>query len=306
MRFPLILQYNNLGHMDGVGAQALRILGIYGVSNRFRFRYIHKGILACENKEELTGPIFSQKEYESVLKEVNDLLSLPSDRLPKSFFSITVDCTHLSRKNLFKYFLLSLVLRPLFISLFINVTLPFGVSNYMADPFSAATKRIRAKIPSSERNFRPQNVLHFRTVLHSKDDSRPVLSSTYYLDTLSNFAQQKSKVLSPLTVHCDIYPDVLQNSPDNPRVKDFLHFCEEAKHLDLKIKPYAPFFDTLYDFVFSETFFMGRSALSYLGALLSSGTVIYPPTHGHPKLPEWQMGNSSISSTKKFTDDSPI
>jgi len=301
MTFPLVLQYNNLGHMDGVGAQALRILGIYGISNRFRIKYVHKEILSCENREELTGPDFTQKGYEIILKKVNDLLHLPSDRLPKCLFSLTVGCHQLSRRNLLKYLMLSLVLRPFFVRLTINITLPFGVSDYMVNPFAPAAKLIRANIPLSERNLRPKNVLHYRTVLHSNDDCRPILSSTYYLESLSDFNRKQSKNLTPLIIHCDIYPDMLQNSQNHPRVKEFLYFCEEAKHLNLKIKPFAPFFETLYDFVFSETFFMGRSALSYLGAILNSGTVIYPPSHGHPKLPGWQLGSSSIDSTRKFS-----
>lgn len=296
MNLPLFIQYNNEDIIDGVGAQALRILGIFGIARQFRLNYIHQPILQLGLKEELTGPKFSEDHYQELLDQVNKLFDLPSDKIPKHFSCIAINSRNVGRKVLLGSLLLSFLLLPLRVRVVLKITLPFGITNYLEDPFRTAATYVHNNIPDEKRLNRPENVLHYRTVIHSKDDNRNFLNSEYYTTTLLEFLSKPHQSISSLVIHCDIYPQTLSDSLHNSRVMDFSLFCQNFQYLGIEVKPYAPFFETLFDMVFARNFFMSRSALSYLAGVLNYGTVIYPPGHGHPRLPRWKVGCEKLNS----------
>ncbi len=293
MKLPLFIQYNNSDITDGVGAQALRILGIYGIANHLKLGYLHQRIIKLTYQEELSGPEPSSESFEDLLDQVNRLFTLPSHKIPKNTICFNLYSRNLGRKMLLAVIVLSLLLLIFRIRIILNVTLPFGVSDKFKNPYEIATNFVLANIPHSHMRSTPRNVLHYRTIVHTKDAAdRKILSCDYYRETVVDFAYRNGMNHLDLVVHCDIEPEALKNS-HNPRIIDFLNFCESVKHLGIEIKPYAPFFETFYDMVFAEHLFISKSAFSYLAGALNRNTVIYPPEYRHPKLPGWELGHGN-------------
>ena len=70
----LTFQYNNQVMQDGHGAQALRIVVLYGLSKYFRCNFLNEPIIT--KQEQFASNIESMSELDEFTKKVNDFFNL--------------------------------------------------------------------------------------------------------------------------------------------------------------------------------------------------------------------------------------
>lgn len=292
MKFPLVIEYNNEDVMDGVGSQLLRILGVYGISRKYKLHYQHRSILNC-NREELMGSEVDLSEFEALLSEINNLIKIDSDKHSRDFRTITSLNRKPGRKILFFYIVYSVLLSPFRIRLILRVTLPFGISDKTPHVYKFGAEVIRRSILLQYENQSLPCVLHYRTHLHSPEPNRATLNSKYYEETVHALIAKQLLCAKEVVIHADILQTDLIESKLNPKIQDLVSFCKNIAPVETIVKPNSPFLETFFDMIFAEVLIMGRSALSYVAGLLNTGIVAYPPSHGHPRLAHWVVGKDT-------------
>ena len=99
-RFNISIEYNNVAFADGLGAQALRLIGIFSIAEHYRLRYIHSD-LRFDHPDELLGPHSSIENYGKALEEILQLLKLPSSPKSRRKKKTYVDLKSIEIKELF-------------------------------------------------------------------------------------------------------------------------------------------------------------------------------------------------------------
>jgi hypothetical protein len=286
MRFPLTIQYDPEVLPDGFGAQAIRIIGIYSIAEKYRLNYRHQGITYIP-PQELVGFPFSQAKYVETLNALNELLYFPSTRRKKGKSEIVLHLRSISRRLLAKLIFQSLFSRK---KMLIKLCLPQGITdvapNILNIGAEVARRNFLALLP---KNSSSRIVIHLRGGLRTVDTKRPQLSPSYYDKSLRAIGTNRN---DQLVIHSDFMKQDFLAENLGLRTELYKNWLDEigTTFNNVEVKLYSPMLEVITDMVTAECLVMSNSALSYFAGLLNDKRVIWPPLHGHSKLQRWEMG----------------
>jgi hypothetical protein len=300
-KFPLMIQYDNVSFTDGLGAQAIRIVGIYSIARKYRLRYIHSQII-IDHPEEFMGPNYSLESFEAELETIRELLTLPTYTIPKSKTNpLIVNWKTITRRKLFKLILKSIFSRR---GIILKLQLPQGITDYIPDVLRIGAEEIRRNFASRDK-FSPTQkvVVHIRSGQHTVKtpifNSRPQLTPYYYKQALKKVDSHGKRIV----LHTDFFPEDMKGSDLTFRQSVFKEFIEGvASSSNNSVFHYAPLSDVLYDMVTAEYLIMGNSALSYFAGVINPNTVVWPPIHVHARMNHWIIGPLLNDSRMSFLD----
>ena len=301
MRFPLAIKYDTVSFADGLGAQAIRILGIFSLACKYRLHYIHQDIF-IEHPDELLGPTLSRQNFSDTMDKVHQLL-----RLPSSSFKTKKPIREINIRVISRRLLLKLIVKSLYSRYFIviNLQLPQGITDRTPDILEYGASLVRKNLAEMvSGRSKPECVLHLRsgnrTVKTARFNALPQLTPSYYALTLREFTNDKSKI----TIHTDFFPEDFRENIGTLRLGIFKDFLENfEKNDNVLILHYAPITEVILDMATANILIMGNSALSYFAGLLNTSTVIWPPIHGHAKMTRWKTGPILTDSEISFVDN---
>jgi hypothetical protein len=299
--FPVCIRYDNVNFADGFGAQAIRLIGIFSIAQRYRLRYEHRD-LRFDHPDELLGPHSSQENYLLLLKDILFLMKLPNTGSSYRKKKIVISMRTITRRVLIKLILKSLLSNS---EIVINLQLPQGITDYHPEILELGAQVIRKNLST----LRPPQkadaiVIHVRTGNHTVKTPRfnalPQLTPAYYNEALNMVQTNEMKRI----IHTDLFPiDILNDAP-SLRFEKFRAYLEEAsKTQSTQILHYAPILSALGDMATAKVLVMSNSALSYFAGLMNINTVIWPPIHGHAKLKRWFRGPDLTPESLSFVDN---
>jgi hypothetical protein len=302
------LTYDNSKLRDGLGAQLLRILGIYSLAKFTKTNYVHSPII--ETIEEFSHNISNQEDLEFLTNSVNSFFWLPSDPPPDKFDKV-IEIHNLGLKSLlhlkFKYGLSRQ-------KVLVRILLPFCCTDRFPWLYKIAVSFVRQSQNSTFMRHRKESlVVHLRLGYGQRtkvaDHVRPrFLPVEYYVELLKSIRNNMDELELPreITVHTDLAKKAQVWKPTPKSLQVIKDFGEDVVDGTILVQPtdlslvFTGFSDVSFDFRHCEDFFktfldmacahnlvMSRSALSYLAALFNEGRIIYPSSHGHAKLKQW-------------------
>ena len=304
----ITLTYNADENDDGTGAQIQRILGIYSVSRKYGFNYLHTPV-----KNLLIFPLDSSQdtyEAEKYLKRMNDYFKLPTDdslQFDKITSKSTISVGYLRRLKLQMHFgkpkrILVRVSNPnLIVDTYPDI-LRFAVS----DLIQPSVMNLVAKVSI---------ILHIRGTVQKdliiKGEVEPrSLPVSYYKDKLRDIL---ALIDADLDYEIKVFTDTPKRSLSfEPRPQDIEtwnksgHSIVDGKiqvdGLDLE-KDFQDFgseiefiyggdpLDAIIQMSRADYFVMSRSSFSYIAAILNPNGIIYcPPKFWNSPLANWILG----------------
>jgi hypothetical protein len=297
--FPVCIRYDNESFADGFGAQALRLIGIFSITQHYRLRYEHRN-LQFEHPDELLGPHSSQENYLNAMKDISELLKLPNNGLRLRQKQVIINMRSITRRQLFKIIFKSLFSNS---ETVINLQLPQGITDYRPEILEFGAQFVRENLYRLYPTLTNAIVVHVRTgnrtIKTPRFNSLPQLNPEYYNEALNMIESSQAKKI----FHTDLFPiDFLENT-ESIRFQKFQKFLEEhSKSQHNQMSHYAPILTTLCEMATAKVLIMSNSALSYFAGILNENTVIWPPIHGHAKLRRWLKGPDLTSSSISFID----
>jgi len=303
----LFITYDNEELTDGLGAQTLRIVGVYAISRKYRINYFHSPIK--ETIEEFSHGVSNEQELNLLMHQMNEMFDFPSSNKTVDF-DIEIRSRTLGMRRL-----LSLILRYKFSrkNVLLRVCLPFGITDRNPKLYKKAVNHVK----SSNKSFFDQKkigymVLHFRMGHGQKapiaNHVKPkLLPLEYFLSVIENISLKVSHLgVNKLIIHTDLSDKEKLWKPSPKRMRQNISYGEEIidgnvlvpksdvakmfsdiKGFEFEVKYCADFFETFHDMVNAEVLVISRSAFSYLAALFNANLVVYPIGHGHAKIDNW-------------------
>jgi hypothetical protein len=286
--FPIFIQYDNARKTDGFGAQGTRIVGVYAIARFFRIKYVHRGIVEFSDRRELMGSISDERAYSETLRRLNCYLQPESQNSWKPPEKAqTIFIYNLGFRILLKYLLKSL-LRPN--TYVLSVCLPFGITDRLPITYVKVRDSFNYGGPINEIGQESRTIVaHIRTGQNSPSYPRTQLSAGYF-DKLI-FSEKYGKLnCDKWIIHTDFLESDFSDKPNSANVIEFRDlFAKLASFHNVEIRHYAKIEDVFLDMRNAHVLIMGKSALSYLAALIGNGAVVYPSSHGHSPLPQWKI-----------------
>jgi len=316
----LVITYDNESMQDGIGSQALRILGLYSISKFFRISYLHSPII--EVIEEFSHKAESDSEIRKLVEEASAFFEFPSTPNISSDSKV-IHVRQISLRKLFFFRMKSLFSKQ---QIIIKVLLPFGITDRFPFIYDAGVKFMRAKHKAliQKRNFVVAHMRFGYGYLYSDQRYiRPRNLPFSYFEDLIIFVSRKyfSDNEFRLIVHTDLSPESRKWKPVQKVVLDGFKEVSANSELEeveiegirveekisLPEKCKAEFhycdnlFDTFLDMVSCEILILGNSSFSYLAGLLNENVVIWPSVHGHSKHPRWISSKScDVENTEEL------
>ena len=304
----ITLTYNADENEDGTGAQIQRILGIYSVSRKYGFNYLHTPV-----KNLLIFPLDSSQdphEVEKYLKRMNDYFKLPTDdslQFDKITSRSTISVGYLRRLKLQMHFgkPKKILVRVSNAGLIVDTNpdiLRFAVS----DLIQPSVMNLAAKVSI---------ILHIRGTVQKdliiKGEVEPrSLPVSYYKDKLRDIL---ALIDADLDYEIKVFTDTPKKSLSfEPRPQDIEtwnksgHSIVDGKiqvdGLDLE-KDFQDFGSEI-EFIYggdplnaiiqmsrADYFVMSRSSFSYIAAILNPNGIVYcPPKFWNSPLSNWILG----------------
>ena len=305
----VFLTYDNQTLQDGLGAQALRITGIYAVARAFRLKYLHQPI--TQVIEDVGQGSNEESSQETIIDSFNQFFNFPSDREPRPDFK-RIAIRDLSLRGLFKILLKHYWTRG---DLIVQVLLPQGVVNRIPFIYRFPARFLRR----SNRNllsshFSPEIAAHVRRGYDEKyADLRYArnrhLPFSYYSDVLAVLTKKGlTRGAKNLLIHTDLLNTPMVWSPTQQGIVDGfnknaglsgkkeirLEGFDLSKEITIPtglkadIRYCDPLFETFLDMCNAKVLIQGKSAFSYLAGIINSNLVIYPPKQSAAKLKNWK------------------
>ena len=315
----LIIKYDNKCMQDGIGAQALRLLGLYSISKFFRISYFHSPIV--DLIEEFSHGTKEESDLQQLIVRVNTFFNFPSiPGIPPN--SKTIKVRQLGLKELLFFRIKSLFSKK---TIVLDILLPFGITDRFPFLYKCGVRHLRNRHYHllQKRHFVVAHIRRGYGYLYS--DQRYIrprnLPFSYFNDCIAHVSKKYFEDSEfRLIVHTDLSPNSLKWKPTQKRVLDGLKEVTgnyNAKEIDIegiRVEDHlqlpekcqgefhycAEFFDTFLDMCSCEILIQGNSALSYLAGLLNENIVIWPARHGHSKYSTWI---NSESFGLKIRDD---
>lgn len=308
----LYLSYDGEAQQDGVGAQIIRILGVYSISKAFRIGYIHTPI---KNIIEEVSHNFSSNTSSTNFKNmVNEFFQI-------SHFSPSRIDSYKIYKELTLWQLLKLVIVYKYSksSVVVKIAFPFKITDRMPGIYKHAKNYFWAKHQDLLK-VKPGVVVHIRfgygflytEKIYMRNRHLPL---SYFRDIIISLQDESLNAnRSNVTIHTDLKHKNEIWKPSQPEVARALKKLNGGKEavlitgvdiqkklnlpkgINVEVKYSQDFFDCFLDMCTAEIFVMGRSALSYLAGILNPNMVIYPESHGHRRLKNWVSSNKHTKS----------
>lgn len=304
---PLLITYDNETMQDGLGSQALRLLGIFSIAKVLGIGYQHSPIVSLA--EEYSHRLKNDSDETDLLREVNNFFLFPS-----RIFNPKVNEVLVMREIEFLP-LLKLKARYLFSRkvVLLRLLLPFKITDRNPLIYMFGIRYLR-RLQSRLLLQNDTTVVHVRRgygYLYSDPATfRPRhLPYEYYSAALEVVRKKffKDREFNVI-VHTDLSPVDINFRPHKPQTSDWvLQFSgveAQSNGLDLpginleekvrfpknslvEIQYCSEFMQTFLDMCNCRVLIQSKSSLSYLAGLLNRGTVIWPSSHGHAKYPSW-------------------
>jgi hypothetical protein len=304
----VFLTYDNRNFQDGLGAQALRITGVYAISKAFCLRYIHSPILSVT--EDVGQNLENENSQAILIREFNDFFDFPSSRAPKPN-SRHVYVRNLSLRVLIKLVMKSILKRNDFV---IHILLPQGIFDKFPNLYSFSARKLRnmnGRLLDSVDSF--ALVAHFRRGYDEKyyqlDDVRfRQLPTSYYTEVFKVLCEKD--LLTPgsrLVIHTDLLNNTKFWKPFNKTViENYRKASGEAttseieleafdlkseitvpEGYDLEVRYCHPLMRTFLEMCNAKILVQGKSALSILAGVVNPNLVVFAPGQKISKLPRW-------------------
>ena len=305
------IRYDNQSLQDGLGAQALRIMGVYSIARTFRLRYLHAEIQSTV--EEFSHSHDTQSN-QTTLDKFNDFFRFPSFVAP-IFFSKTYNFRSLTRKQLLQIMFHYSFTKK---NVLIIVLLPFAITDKYPFIFRHASEVLRKR----ELNMLELNdvskiqplVAHIRFGYgwmygeQSHVKKRQFLSPRYFTEVINSACSLFSIPNSlPLLIHTDLSKfDTIWKPQSRETIEGFRlisgdpnaetllikgrNLSDEIdipQEYSLDVRYCADTYEAFLDMCRARVLIMGTSTFSYLAGLINSNIVVWPSIHGHSKLPGW-------------------
>jgi len=305
----VFLTYDNQTLQDGLGAQALRITGIYAIAKAFGLKYSHQPITNVI--EDVGQGPDGDSTQETLIADFNDFFNFPSDREPKSGAN-KISIRDLSLRVLFKVLLKQSFSRR---DLVISVLLPQGVINRIPFLYKVSARHLRKSNKNlMELHFSNDLVAHVRRGYDEKYADLKYarnrhLPLSYYSDILEVLtAKRMVSDGSRLLIHTDllnspktwtplqqgIVDGFNKNSGSDGGKEIYLEAFDLSKEIVIPstliedIRYCDPLFNTFLDMCNAKVLIQGKSAFSYLAGIVNPNLVIYPPKQTMAKLSNWK------------------
>ena len=307
MSSRLILTYNSKFSHDGLGAQVHRIVAIYSLSRILNTGYLHTGI-----KHTTWHPLdnfANTDEFQEYIININKLFNIVSETT--TIYHEKIDSNQITFFTLFTIALRSFVSRRTFL---VAICEPFRVLDFINHGY-----RLKPPFPlfqnlvmNTREEYKDTTIaIHYR---HGSGDF-----STYHKQNqprqlpLSLFADKVKKLVE--VNNLETYSIVFVT--DAPEKDIFFKIPQDQIHLwegtpgyrsgNLYIKGLSkPDVEKAFDYQHHIKFIRGgnpitalatltgtdylimsQSSLSYVAAIYSHGTVLFPKGFWHPKMQEW-------------------
>jgi hypothetical protein len=305
----IFLTYDNQTLQDGLGAQALRITGIYAVSRAFRLKYLHQPITNVI--EDVGQGSNGESDQETLIAKFNEFFNFPSAREPKSNANKT------SIRDLNLRVLLKILLKQSFSrsDLVVSVLLPQGVINRLPFLYKISAKHLRkANHALLFSHHSHQFVVHVRRgydekyadLKYAKNRHLPF---SYYSDILEAlFANKVIPSGARGLIHTDLLNTPMTWVPKQAGIVDgFNKNSSQVGKNDIHLEGYDlskeislpgnteidirycdSLLSTFFDMCTTKVLIQGKSAFSYLAGIINTNVVIYPPKQSMAKLSEWR------------------
>ena len=291
MRIPLVMSYDNESAIDGFGAQAIRLCGIYAIASATNCHYSHNPIVNVP-RDELSRFSVSDEEYQKCLRLFNQILAFDSTIQIQNLEKVRL-CKENSiwLRKLLKYTFSSLLTQE---RLNLNLTLPQGITDKLPFLLEKVAFKLQQNLGNlgEDRSAR-STVLHIRAEHHGPNKRRPHLSPEYYTACVDELIKQRNiESLETLIVHTDFFDEDFASKNLQWRPSLFVKLFEDLEKTfsEVRFRHYAPIEDVLVDLFYANTLIMSRSSISYFAGIVNQNRVIWPPSHGHAKLPRWLTG----------------
>ena len=164
-RWGVFLSYAAHTSGDGLGAQAQRIMGIFGAAESLGFGYVHREIESIERNP--GDPQTSASDRERYLRRANQIFQLPSGH--PSRFVLKLGVKSLTEAKIRWLKILSSILKRCRLALLVEVTLPLPWSDLNPNCYAHAAAIMAPRISSSDK---PSS---FRVDVHIRRALAPVL-----------------------------------------------------------------------------------------------------------------------------------
>ena len=305
----IYLTYDNQTLQDGLGAQALRITGVYSIARAFGLNYLHTPIARVI--EDVGQNPSSEDSQENLLQFFNNFFKFAQRRNPKA-----------ERRNIFirdisLRKLLKIILKYRFSSrdIVVHILLPQGILDKIPRIYKYAAYQLRKSNADLINSLKAKDlVAHVRRgydekyadLKYAKNRHLPF---SYYSDILNYICMNK---LVPLSSIVHIHTDLLnvptkwtpkqegimegysKNSGTSGQISIELEAYDLSKEIvipegyQIQIHYCDPLVTTFLDMCNARVLVQGKSALSYLAGIVNFGLVIYPPQQSMSKLPSWK------------------
>lgn len=296
---------------DGLGAQAQRLMGLFGASRHLGLGYVHTPIAYIEMNP--GDPHTSYRDRESYLYRVNELFALPSDIPARPQRTIQVNSLTTARVRYLQ--LRHRIARS--IGQQVLVEMPFSLpwSDQFPNAYSHAARIIRNRI-DVERNHDVFRIdVHIRRAVAPKlgGDGKPYdryVPTAWYQEVLRQMivSLETQSIPFVLRIHTDI-PNGRWKVPDDTTpgtlemwrrhnfVDDQGFLVDMSENLQREFENFGPLeiatgwdpIDAIKSMTTANALIMCASSLSYVAGLLRGEQLTIAPSFFHTPLNSWLL-----------------
>lgn len=305
----IFLRYDNTSLQDGIGAQELRISGVYALSRAFGLGYIHSPVIRVI--EDIGQDLGGGRSQSELMSTFNAFFNFPNSKKSPS------DPMFINIKTLSLRKLIPLFTKYRFSSkdVVVTVLLPQGILDRLPILYEFAARKLRSiNRDLLASHFSSDVVLHVRRGYDEKYADLKYarmrhLPFTYFSDMLKalnakNLLTSESQIL----VHTDLVNRLTKWSPSQKGILDgyslnsgksgnseiVLEAYDLSKEItfpeksNYEILYCADLFEAFLDMSTTPILVQGKSAFSYLAGIVNPNFVIFPPLQKSAKLRRWK------------------
>jgi hypothetical protein len=294
------LTYDNRNPKDGCGAQLQRILTINALAKFLGLKYIHSEILDISTHA--LDPFQDENSRKEFVSKLNLTFHLKSDPVEKFIeLDISILRVHVLAKYLFKSFFSKNIY-------LIRVIEPYPIVDYCPIILGFIPE---INLTAVERNHSVKNsiVMHYRYGVggfanyHGRDATRQ-LNYKYYLDCLSS-EELTNIQINRIVMLTDAPLESIKFEPPVEQRSNWIGTPNfDGKFITIQKSDVEEFFaesdfkvecirggdplEAIYMMANANVLIMGKSSLSYVGALLNKrGIIFFPKDFWHTPLRHW-------------------
>ena len=294
------MSYDNRSPKDGTGAQLQRMIGIHCIARFLELNYFHQGLLDVSTHP--LDPFQTSESRERYVDKVNKIFDLPTSP-PAGAYQILI--VRLGAFDLFEYAVKSRMLGRQY---HLRIVEPFGVLDFLPRIYHSVPK-IKFDLSQSVSSKFGQIVVHYRhgvggfAKYHAQSISRQI-EGEYYSQCFKQIDVDELRTKKVLVL-TDAPKSQTMYSPPTDQLANWLgspNFDGEKLHigqgeirtifdplgLEIEYLHGGDPLEALAIMANASTLIIGRSSLSYLGAILNEdGQIFCPSNFWHSPLGHW-------------------